>query len=442
MKSLNKNQVDKRPWFLASLRKKLKLVLGPLFLTLLCFNLHSQFEKRWVLQQNKTELQALGRHFIVGFKDFDEVAKLAELGAIAGVYWSRSHFYEKTLSQIKAEINALQKIRQQAGLPKLVMSLDEEGGIVSALQIHLGPQLSLADFAEAHGEETKTQASIRAFALKKARRLKNLGFNVNFSPVVDLKFPIKQKFWDRHSFIGKRSPGSDPHRVAHRGLEYAQALLSVGMTPTLKHFPGLGRVAADTHLQSGVLTKDLATLQASDLMPFQKILAKSTAWTMLSHTKMTAIDNKNPVSVSQKVIQQLLREAWQHEGILITDDLSMGPIVRRRGGVGQAAIDALNAGVDYLLISKDPELFYPTMKAALQASRKGKLERSALVKSAQRMDRWQQQEKHLASNQTSFGRKIPESSTQYFTQSLALANRYFSTDVTGLKSLFSTLKPR
>lgn len=434
-------QVEKLPPILASFRKKLGFVLGPLFLFLLFCSLHQELQKQWVWQQNSPELRQLGQHFIVGLRDFHEIAKLARQGAIGGVYWSRAQFQKKSLAQIKKEIQALQKIRQQAGLPALVMALDEEGGIVSALQERLGPQPGLAQYAEAHGDEAKIHSQIRSFSIKKAQLLKDLGFTVNFSPVVDLKFTQDKNFFDTHSFISERSPGRDPGRVTQRALEYSQALLQNGITPTLKHFPGLGRVAADTHFNSGALLENLATLEQSDFVPFRSILSQIPAWTMLSHTKLMALDSEDPVSISQKVVHDLIRQDWQHDGILVTDDFSMGPIVGGKGGVKRAAVEALNVGVDYILISKNPQLFYPAIAALLEAQKRGQLQESTLVKSSQRIDFWQQQQEEIAFHETSSWKHFTQNLVRHFPQDPAVAARRLSATLGGNTSLPVALQP-
>jgi beta-N-acetylhexosaminidase len=108
---------------------------------------------------------------------------------------------------------------------------------------------------------------------------------------------------------------------------------------------------------------------------------------MLSHARLTAIDKDNPVSMSEAVIRGLLRESWKYDGILITDDFSMGAITGSGDGIAGAAVAALNAGVDLILVSFDPDQYFPLMDALLQAEREGRLQQDALASSNERLRR-------------------------------------------------------
>src|SRR5262249_19641555 len=98
-------------------------------------------------------------------------------------------------------------------------------------------------------------------------------------------------------------------------------------------------------------------------------------------------DPNQPASTSHAVIEGLLRDQWNYQGILITDDFSMGAITDTREGVGGSAVAALNAGADLLLVSYDPEQYYPLMDALLEADRTGRLNPNALARSDERLRR-------------------------------------------------------
>ena len=98
---------------------------------------------------------------------------------------------------------------------------------------------------------------------------------------------------------------------------------------------------------------------------------------MLSHARLTAIDGDRPASFSSAVVNGLLRETWKPDGILVTDDFSMGAVTLSREGAAQGAIAALNAGIDLIPISYDPDQYFPVMHALLAADIKRFLERLA-----------------------------------------------------------------
>jgi beta-N-acetylhexosaminidase len=108
-------------------------------------------------------------------------------------------------------------------------------------------------------------------------------------------------------------------------------------------------------------------------------------FTMLSHARLSAIDAERPVSFSPAVVTGLLRQAWGHDGVLITDDFSMGAVYASKQGIGAATVGALNAGVDLILIAYDPAQYFSMMDAALAAERAGGLHGGALARSAERL---------------------------------------------------------
>jgi beta-N-acetylhexosaminidase len=114
-------------------------------------------------------------------------------------------------------------------------------------------------------------------------------------------------------------------------------------------------------------------------------MSQSGAFTMLGHVRLTAIDGNRPVSMSAPVIAGLLRGKWKHDGVLITDNFSMLAVYRSSAGIDNGSIEALNAGVDLILISYDPDQYYRVMYALLKADRQGSLDREALRRSDQRL---------------------------------------------------------
>ncbi|KAB2841111.1 hypothetical protein F9K50_04590, partial [bacterium] len=153
---------------------------------------------------------------------------------------------------------------------------------------------------------------------------------------------------------------------------------------TLKHFPGLGQVAVDTHLSEGRLEIPRDALEAADWLPFRATLGATRAFLMLGHVRVPELDPELPASLSPAIVRDLIRGSWGHEGIVITDDFTMGPIQGRPGGVGPAARQALEAGVDLILISYDPELYYEAMAFLLKSPDDGGLG-TALAESALRL---------------------------------------------------------
>ena len=223
-------------------------------------------------------------------------------------------------------------------------------------------------------------------ALHKGGNSQKLGINLNFAPVVDLNHQVVNPN-DRYTRIFQRAISSDPAVVAQVAAWYCAALEESGVRCTLKHFPGLGRVFEDTHLAHANLATSLTELASTDWVPFRALMSQSRAFTMLGHVRLTAIDSEHPVSMSSSVIAGMLRGEWKYDGVLITDNFSMMAVYRSSAGMDNGSIEALNAGVDLILISWDSDQYYRVMYALLKADEQGRLNREVLQRSDQRLER-------------------------------------------------------
>jgi beta-N-acetylhexosaminidase len=262
---------------------------------------HASFEwrKRNVLQTDAGQARSLGRHFIVGYSSFPEVAVLAEKGLISGVYITRHNVAGSTAARLKEEVAALQEKRRAAGLPPLVVAADQEGGIVS----HLAPPLTklpaLSTLANLAPDVRAGKAA--AFGRTHGQELAALGVNLNLAPVLDLRPEPKRNRLDFNTLIGQRAISDDPAMVADIARAYIDGLEASGVGATVKHFPGLGRVRTDTHHFSAELDTPLDELEASDWIPFRKVLAGSKAQLMIGHVTLTSVDPDRAASHSKRL---------------------------------------------------------------------------------------------------------------------------------------------
>ena len=337
--------------------------------------------KHAVLHAEGPRAQELGRHFIVGYSSFDEIAALAGKGLIAGIYVTRHNIEGRTADALRSEISQLQAIRSARGLPPLIVAADQEGGIVSHLSPPLTAMAVLATLAALPPAERLVKAE--AFGRTQGRELAALGITLNFSPVVDLLRTAAPNPLDFNSLISRRAISGDPEVVSDIAMAYARGLEANGVEATVKHFPGLGRVRADTHHFRADLATPVAELEATDWMPFRQVLARSSAYLMVGHVAVTAVDSNRAASHSRRVINDLIRKKWGYQGIIITDDLVMGPIYEH--GVCTAVVEALNAGVDLLLVAYDGLQFYRMYDCALSASTGGRLDETMLQNSLARL---------------------------------------------------------
>ncbi len=344
---------------------------------------HAVFEwrKQSVLQTDATQARGLGRHFVVGYSSFPEVAVLAEKGLIAGVYITRHNIVGSSPARLREEIASLQEKRRAARLPPLVVAADQEGGIVS----HLAPPLTklpaLSTLAGLAPELRAEKAA--AFGRTHGQELAAFGVNLNLAPVLDLRPEPKRNRFDFNTLIGQRAISDDPLVVADIARAYVSGLEASGVGAAVKHFPGLGRVRTDTHHFTADLDTPVNELEASDWIPFRSVLANSKAQLMIGHVTLNSVDPDRPASHSKQVVDGIVRKKWNYQGVVMTDDLVMGAIYQRN--VCTAVVEALNAGVDLLLVAFDGAQFYRIFSCAVAASAEGRLDAAMLADSDVRL---------------------------------------------------------
>lgn len=338
--------------------------------------------KRDVLMTETAEARALGQHFIVGYSSFAAIAPLAQKGLIAGIYITRHNVAARTMEAVKSEISALQAGRRAAGLPPLIVAADQEGGIVSHLSPPLTALPALATLADLPSDIRKRSAEQAGRA--HGEELAAVGVNLNFAPVLDLKPQGSRNRFDFDTLIGERAISADPDKVGQVGLAYVQGLNAFGVRATVKHFPGLGRVRADTHHFAASLDTPLAQLEETDWRPFREVLAASNAQLMVGHVTLTEVDPDRPASHSKRVISGIIRQKWNYQGVVVTDDLVMGAVFSH---LCTAVVESLNASVDLVLIAFDGSQFYRAFACASDAFGRHELDMATLHDSESRLRR-------------------------------------------------------
>jgi beta-N-acetylhexosaminidase len=232
--------------------------------------------------------------------------------------------------------------------PPLLIAVDHEGGRIQRFR----DGLTVLPSARAVGTvwTRDRQAACRlsqAAGYVAGAELNSLGIDLCFAPVVDLAH--------RDSVvIGDRAFGSDPAAVAELALHWIRGLESGGVHATIKHFPGHGGVAGDTHHEAAVDPRKEATLERRDLVPFRTIIGRLPEITvMTAHVRFPALDPR-PASLSPFWIGEVLRRRFGFEGAVVSDDLSMralDPV----GSLEERTLQALDAGSDVVLLCNDRE---------------------------------------------------------------------------------------
>lgn len=339
-----------------------------------------------ILAADSTRLERIGRHIMIGYHGLPAVKALVERRAIAGVFITDHNVRGRKVEAIKADIDMLQAIRKEQGLPPLIIAADQEGGSVSRLSPPLKRQPSLGSLIAKAKSDEERRTIVEAYAVEQAAELTRLGVTLNFGPVVDLNLDPKMRS-DGETRLRLRAISADPYTVAKVAGWYCDTLAEAGLMCTLKHFPGLGRVRRDTHVASAEIDVTEGTLELNDWVPFRRTMDRPNAVTMMGHVRVGVLDKSAPASYSKTVIGDLVRKNWNYEGLIVTDDFSMGAITRGKPGIGTAAVKALNAGTDLVLVSFSEKHLDTMMSALLAADEAGEIDHEALARSRARLDR-------------------------------------------------------
>ena len=342
-----------------------------------------------VLSADPEILKTIGAHLILGYHIPRQLTPYIERGAIGGVFVTRHNVKRKNKKKIASEISGFRNSAKGNTERNLWIAADQEGGNVERLSPPLPHQPSLYRLLRKTRTAGERDFAIRKFANKQAEALASIGINLNFAPVVDLR-PKKRNKRDQHTNLILRAISPDPGIVTYTAASYCEVLAKHNVLCTLKHFPGLNRIKNDTHVRQAKLPTGRSELEGTDWVPFREITESTSAALMIGHPHMDDIDPKNPASISKNVITGIIRKEWNYDGIVITDDLSMGAITRRKGGTAKATLEALNAGADLALITidADEEEVFRTYYELLKAYDDGRLDRDMLKASKKRLDRF------------------------------------------------------
>ncbi|PUA37914.1 beta-N-acetylhexosaminidase [Paenibacillus elgii] len=280
----------------------------------------------------------------------------------------------QSTAQVAALTGKLQEAAQRAGTAPLWISIDQEGGMVA--RITEGVALMPGAMAIAAGGSV--EAAYEA-ALVAGRELRALGVNMNFAPDLDINNN------PANPVIGVRSFGESPEAVAEYGAASIRGFQDAGVSATAKHFPGHGDTATDSHLDLPTIPHSRERIEAVELVPFRRAVAAGVDAVMSSHIVFPAFEPERlPATLSRRVLTGLLREELGFDGIILTDCMEMQAIAAHYGTV-EAAVMAVEAGADIVLISHSRELQEGALDALLEAVRSGRISEERIDASVRRL---------------------------------------------------------
>jgi beta-N-acetylhexosaminidase len=265
---------------------------------------------------------------------FAQARRLRETGA-GGVI-----LFGHNLVEPAQTIELLRKVRAALPHPPL-LAIDQEGGRVSRLEPWIGPTPPAERWCKA-GVHALTD-----YGIATGEMLAGLGFNLDFAPVVDLSPP------DATNGIGDRSFSVDPAETVAAARAFMNGLQSTGVAACLKHFPGLGDTAVDSHVELPHVSRSERELDETDLEPYRRLAGRA-ACVMVGHAHYPALHGDEPLpgTCSPEIVRGWLRGRVGFDGLAVSDDMEMGAIAPRDQD-GQAAFEAMSAGLDLLLYCHD-----------------------------------------------------------------------------------------
>ena len=325
------------------------------------------------LMEDMTLEEKIGQLLIVGMEgktygdELDHLIRQYHVGGI--ILLGKNISYPAGMLKL---LNESKKANAAYKIP-LFISVDEEGGRVSRLPSSM-KKLPAAEFFGRTGDETLAYET----GTYLADLLHAFGYNMNYAPVLDVHSNPK------NPVIGDRSFSSDPDEVADLGMAVMKGMTDNGIISVVKHFPGHGDTHVDSHLSLPVIEKTIEELRETELIPFKRAIEENADVIMVAHIMFPELDHVFPSSLSTKIITDLLREEMHFEGVVITDDMTMGAIVNDYT-VPEAAVQSFIAGSDLLLIAGDYENQVDTFNALMEAVQAGTITEERIDESVKRI---------------------------------------------------------
>lgn len=331
----------------------------------------------------------IGQMLIIGFRgtqapDGSYIAKVIKDLKIGGVvlfdYDVPSKSFPRNIENPERVKKLIADLQKYSKTP-LFVSVDAEGGKINRLKEEYGfikvpsaKEMGQGDY----GETEKTAQEL-------GKQLKDLGFNMDFAPVVDLAINPE------NPIIGKlgRAFSADPLEVTGHAKGFIEGLRREGIIAVVKHFPGHGSAKEDSHLSLVDVTE---TYQEVELFPYHLLQGEGVMdAVMTAHIKNRNVDQNEPATLSSLFIEDILRRQIGFEGVVISDDMQMAAITQEYG-YQEAVVRAINAGCDIILLSNnsttpyDENLPYKVRDIISQAVKDGRISQYRILEAFLRIE--------------------------------------------------------
>lgn len=338
-----------------------------------------------IAQSQELTLDEKADKIVASMKDYEKVGQLVMIGVhgttinddmknmlseyqFGGiVLFDRNMESKEQAQKLLADLKSYGKNNEKV---PLFLAVDQEGGAVARMEDKLIKVPPAADL----GKEDVSVAT--DYAKKAGTELKDLGFNLNFAPVVDLGLTYGRSY----------SP-NDPTKVVTYASSVAKAYEDDGLMFSFKHFPGIGKADVDLHKEENTISASKETLLAEDVKPYSELIPQFDSrkyMIMVSHAKYPAFDGENPASLSRPIMHDLLREQLKFDGVIITDDMEMGAVANHYT-FADMAVKTIQAGADIILVCHEYPHMLESYNAILKAVRAGTISEEQLNASVKRI---------------------------------------------------------
>ena len=283
-------------------------------------------------------------------------------------------YFAKNLVDRAQAVELLANTQSYSEIP-LLLGVDEEGGSVARVGSNPAMGTTAFDDMAVYGAAGDPQA-VYEIGLTLGSELLELGFNLDFAPVADVVTNPD------NTEIGARSFSSDPMNAASMVGSIVSGMKDAGILSTLKHFPGHGGTSTDTHDGISVTNRTLEEMRQAEFIPFQAGIEAGAPMVMVGHLSAPAITgDETPSDLSPEIVTEVLRGELGFQGVIITDAQNMGAITERYSS-GEAAVAALEAGVDLILMPAD---LGEAVESVLDAVESGRLSQERIDESVTRI---------------------------------------------------------
>ncbi|NOV04287.1 beta-N-acetylhexosaminidase [Paenibacillus sp. LMG 31457] len=286
----------------------------------------------------------------------------------------------KDSSQLTSLVNELKQKNATNKLP-LWIGVDEEGGRVTRLP----DEIKKTPTNQEIGKKNNKQFAYNVGSLI-GSELRAYGLNVDFAPVLDINSNPK------NPVIGDRSFGASASLVNTLGMQMMKGLRDQQIASVVKHFPGHGDTSVDSHVGLPVVQNDLNRLRKFELLPFAEAVKQDADAVMVAHILLPKVDGQNPASMSKKIMTDLLRKEMGFQGVIMTDDMTMGAI-EKNYDLGASAVKSVLAGADVIMVGHDYNKVVTVIEALRKAVQDKRIPQETIDQSVARIQKLKQKYK-------------------------------------------------